>query len=113
MPWIAPQNGIEVASGTTREEAMTPHIEHEPVTNEARSVGYPPDLLPLLQCLLADLVDIDLADERGLEAIRRCPGEDELKRTMIDRLRQHHQERRGAVVRDLTAVQQRVAAVFS
>jgi hypothetical protein len=102
----------EVASGTTTEEAMTTHVEHQLVRDEAGAEPfYPPDLLPLLQSLLADLADIDFAHEKNLEAIRNSPGDDSLKRAMIDRLCHRHEERRAPVTRDLMALRRRIEAV--
>jgi len=102
----------EVASRTTTEEAMTTHGEHQLVRDEAGAEPfYPPDLLPLLQALLADLADIDFAHEKNLEAIRHSPGDDRLKRAMTDRLRRH-EARRASVARDLMALQRRIEAIF-
>jgi hypothetical protein len=104
----------EVASGTTAEDAMTIDVEHQPIGQETGSDSfYPPDLLPLLQSLLADVADIDCAYETSLESIRRSPGDHSLKHAMIDRLRQQHEKRRAPVAHVLMALQQRIEAVFS
>jgi hypothetical protein len=86
----------------TQVEHLPPHDKHGP------DHVYAPDILPLLQSLLADLADIDLAYEKSLDAIRRSPGDDALKYEMIDRLRQHHRERKAPYIRELTILQDRI-----
>ena len=93
---------------------MTTDVEHAhlPETSSSDRV-YSPDILPLLQSLLAKLADVDFAYEKNLEAIRRSPGDEELKRDMIDKVRRLHQERRAPYVQELAALQERVWASFS
>lgn len=71
---------------------------------------YSPDILPKLQSLLADLADIDLGYRMDVEAIRRRPLDPGSKRETIERLRQHHHERRIPIVRELSALENRTRA---
>lgn len=91
---------------TTRVENTILHRRTSP------SLCYSPDVLPLLQSLLADLADLDLAFEKKLEALRRAPGDECSKGELLGRLRQTHEERRAPLVRALTALQQEIAAEF-
>jgi hypothetical protein len=74
---------------------------------------YAPDILPLLQSLLADLADMDFTYEINLEAIRHSPGDDDLKREMIKRLQRHRDERRAAHVQEFAALQERIATALA
>lgn len=73
---------------------------------------YSPDILPRLQALLADLADIDLACEKKLDTIERSLGDESLKRKMIARLWEYHQERRAPYVAELEELQERIRAGF-
>jgi hypothetical protein len=72
---------------------------------------YSPDLLPLLQTLLAALADIDFAFESDLEAVESSTAEESLKRQVAERLRQMHHERRTPYVQQIAALQERMRAV--
>ena len=92
---------------------MSTHGQHrrfQETTNADRV--YPPDILPRLQSLLADLADIDLACGKRLEAIEHGLGDESLKRRRIARLWQHHQERRAPYVAALEELQGHVKGCF-
>ena len=72
---------------------------------------YAPELLPLLQSLLADLVDIDCEHASDVESIRTSTAEEWLKQTAIRNLQERHRERRAPYVRKLEAVQERIWAM--
>jgi hypothetical protein len=72
---------------------------------------YLPSLLPRLQTLLADLADTDLAYQRGLEAILQSPGEEGMKREMIDKLQQHHRQRRSQQSEELSVLEHQIQAL--
>lgn len=85
---------------------------HSQVTSSTDRV-YSPDILPLLQSLLADLADIDFAFEKNLEAVECSLADEALKRTMIERLQAQHQVRRAQYAQELAALQERIAALFA
>ena len=72
---------------------------------------YTPDIQPLLQSLLATLADIDFAYESDLETVRNSATDEALKRGVIIKLQQQHQERRIPYVRQLAALQERIRAI--
>jgi hypothetical protein len=72
---------------------------------------YSPDLLPLLQTLLATLADIDFAFERDLANIERSTAEESLRRQVTERLRQKHRERRTPYVQQIAVLQEQIRAV--
>jgi DNA-binding transcriptional MerR regulator len=85
---------------------------HSQTTSSTDRV-YSPDILPLLQALLADLADIDFAFEKSLEAIERSPADEALKRMMIERLQTQHQKQRAPYAQELAALQEQIAALFA
>jgi hypothetical protein len=72
---------------------------------------YSPTLQPLLQSLLLTLADIDFAYESNLETVRNSISDEVLKREVIGKLQQQHQERRTPYVRQLAALQERIRAL--
>jgi hypothetical protein len=72
---------------------------------------YSPTLQPLLQSLLVTLADIDFAYESDLEMVKNSATDEALKRSVIDKLQQKHQERRAPYVRQLAALQERIRAI--
>jgi hypothetical protein len=84
-------------------------IQGHPVRGESRVVRtYSPDLQPMLQTLLATLADIDFAFESDLESVRNSTTDEPLKQKVIEKLHEHHRERRGPYVRQLEALQERI-----
>jgi hypothetical protein len=70
-----------------------------------------PNILPLLQSLLAALADLDCAHETDVEAVRGSAAEEWLKRTVIPKLEERHRERRTPYVRQLKAVERSIRAM--
>ena len=62
---------------------------------------YSPEVLPLLQLLLATLADIDFEHESDIETVRNSAADEWLKQTTIRRLQDCHQKRRAPYVRRL------------
>jgi len=93
---------------------MAVKIEHPHLQGALHSDRvYSPDILPRLQALLAHLADIDFAYEKSLEIIRHSPDDEVLKSRMVERLRERHQEQRAQYVRELSLLEERIAAVFA
>lgn len=94
---------------------MIMHIEHMHMhLQQTSGTGnvYSPDILPLLQSLLADLADIDMAYEKNIEVIRQSQVEEESKSQMRARLRQSHDEQRAPYVQELIALWERIKPRF-
>jgi hypothetical protein len=88
---------------------MTINVHPEPSDDGARIARpYAPDLLPLLQSLLATLADIDFAHESDLEVVQNSTTDEVLKRTVIKKLQERHRERRAPYVQQLTTLQERI-----
>lgn len=73
---------------------------------------YPPDILPMLQSLLADLADLDLACERMLETVERSPARGGIEHQEIAALWQLYHDRREPYVAALRELQKRCEACF-
>ncbi len=71
---------------------------------------YSPEILPQMQSLLAALADLDCAYEVDVETVRNSDTPEIIKRSVIETLRQRHQERRAPYVRQLEALQRRMRA---
>jgi hypothetical protein len=82
-----------------------------PAAVQALPRFYSPELLPLLQELLATIADIDCAHESDIEAVKASDAEEWLKQTVIRRLEEGHRLRRAPVVRRLAAVEERIRAL--
>ncbi|MBM1169989.1 hypothetical protein [Microvirga arabica] len=92
---------------------MSTDVEHLRFQEPSRSNRvYSPDILPRLQSLLADLVDIDFACQQKLEAIERGRGDESLKRRKIAQLWQDHQDRRAPYVAALEDLQEQAKGCF-
>jgi hypothetical protein len=72
---------------------------------------YPPELLPLLQSLLATVADIDFDHESDVETVRNSSADEWLKQTTIRKLQECHQERRMPYVQQLESLQRRLRAL--
>ncbi len=93
---------------------MTTNVEHRAFQEKPNlDSTYAPDLLPLLQSLLADLADLDFAHERNLDTIRRSPVDEDVKRTMLAGLRQRHHQMRAPYVHELATLQKRIVATLA
>jgi tryptophanyl-tRNA synthetase len=69
---------------------------------------YSPELQPLLQSLLATLADIDFQYEREQDTISTRTTDMNLKRRVLEKLREHHRERREPYIQQLAILQERV-----
>ncbi len=69
---------------------------------------YSPDLQPLLQSLLATLADIDFGYERERDTISTRTTDANLKIRLLEKLREHHRERREPYIQQLAILQERI-----
>jgi hypothetical protein len=92
---------------------MATHVEHSRLQKAPnRSRVYSPDILPLLQTVLADIADIDFAFEKSLETIKHSPADEERKSEMIASLWRQHREQRAPYIRELAALRERIETTF-
>ena len=68
---------------------------------------YSPELQPLLQSLLATLADIDFEYERERDTISTRTTDVDLKMRVLEKLREHHRERREPYIQQLAILQKR------
>ena len=73
---------------------------------QSSSRTYPPDILPLMQSLLATLADIDFEHDGELESFKNSSLEPEAQRLIREALHAKHQQRREPYVRSLKQLQQ-------
>jgi hypothetical protein len=69
---------------------------------------YSPDLQPLLQSLLATLADIDFEYERECDQISSRTMDMNLKIRLLEKLKQHHCQRREPYLQQLAILQERI-----
>ena len=69
---------------------------------------YSPDLQPLLQSLLATLADIDFEYERERDNINCRTMDMNLKIRLLEKLKQHHRQRREPYLQQLAILQERI-----
>ena len=69
---------------------------------------YAPELLPQMQSLLAILADIDCGYETDIETVRSSSAPEIIKQSVIETLRQRHQEQRAPYLRQLEMIHQRM-----
>jgi hypothetical protein len=67
---------------------------------------YSPDLQPLLQSLLGTLADIDFEHER--DTINSSTMDTNLKIRVLEKLREHHRQRREPYLQQLAILQERI-----
>jgi hypothetical protein len=92
---------------------MATHVEHSRLQKASNTNRvYSPDILPLLQTVLAELADIDFAFEKSLETIRHGPADEESKSEMIASLWRQHRERREPYIQELLALRERIETAF-
>jgi hypothetical protein len=77
---------------------------------QSKARPYAPDVLPRLQNLLSTLADIDFAYECDLEVVQASAANEDLKTVAIGSLRQLRDSRRAPVLRQITALQERLNA---
>ena len=69
---------------------------------------YSPEVLPLLQLLLATLADIDYEHESDIETVRSSSADEWLKQATIRKLQERRQQRRAPYVRKLEGLQKHI-----
>ena len=69
---------------------------------------YSPELQPLLQSLLATLADIDFEHERERDNINGRAMDMNLKIRLLEKLKQHHRQRREPYLQQLAILQERI-----
>jgi hypothetical protein len=69
---------------------------------------YSSDLQPLLQSLLATLADIDFEHERERDNINCRAMDMNLKIRLLEKLKQHHHQRREPYLQQLAILQERI-----
>ena len=72
---------------------------------------YSPDLQPLLQSLLATLADIDFEYERECDTINGRTMDLNLKIRLLEKLKQHHRQRREPYLQQLAILQERIRRI--
>jgi hypothetical protein len=84
-----------------------PQPTHPNVLNSSPRM-YSPSLQPLLQSLLATLANIDFEYERERERLSDRTLDMALKVRVLEKLKQHHHERREPYVQQLSVLQDRI-----
>ena len=69
---------------------------------------YSPDLKPLLKSLLGTLADIDFEYERECDQISSRTMDMNLKIRLLEKLKQHHRQRREPYLQQLAILQERI-----
>jgi len=69
---------------------------------------YSPDLQPLLQSLLGTLADIDFEYERERDNVNGRAMDMNLKVRLLEKLKQHHRQRREPYLQQLAILQERI-----
>jgi hypothetical protein len=69
---------------------------------------YSPALQPLLQSLLSTLADLDLAYDREREKLSVSMKDASLRTRALEKLKQHHHERREPYLQQLAMLQDRI-----
>jgi hypothetical protein len=72
---------------------------------------YSPDLQPLLQSLLGTLADIDFEYERERDNVNGRAMDMNLKIRLLEKLKQHHRQRREPYLQQLAVLQGRIQQI--
>jgi hypothetical protein len=72
---------------------------------------YSPDLQPLLQSLLGTLADIDFEYERERDNVNGRAMDMNLKIRLLEKLKQHHRQRREPYLQQLAILQERIQQI--
>jgi hypothetical protein len=72
---------------------------------------YSPDLQPLLQSLLGTLADIDFEYERERDNVNGRAMDMNLKIRLLEKLKQHHRQRREPYLQQLAVLQERIQQI--
>lgn len=93
---------------------MATNVERSHFQNAPnRAKFYSPDILPLLQTVLADLADIDSDYEKNLDAIKHSEADEGRKSELIARLWHQHRERRAPYIHELMVLRERIETTFT
>ena len=89
---------------------MADHKHHlaRSAPQESQPRMYSPDLQPLLQSLLGTLADIDFEYERERDYISSRTMDTNLKIRLLEKLKQHHRERREPYLQQLALLHERI-----
>jgi hypothetical protein len=74
---------------------------------------YPSEFTPLLQVLLSTLADIDFAYECDAEVVRSSAADEAIKYRVLAKLAQQHEEKREPYLRQIAALEDRIAELFA
>ena len=74
---------------------------------------YSPDILPLLQSLLAALADIDFEYQKDRETILKSAIEEPFKQRAIATLAKRHHERRDPYLREIDKLERQIQRTFA
>lgn len=88
--------------------ANNKHHSGQSAQQVAQPRMYSPDLQPLLQSLLGTLADIDFEYERECDQISSRTMDMNLKIRLLEKLKQHHRERREPYLQQLAILQERI-----
>jgi len=88
--------------------ANTKHHSAQAAQQVAQPRMYSPDLQPLLQSLLGTLADIDFEYERERDTINDRTMDMNLKIRLLEKLKQHHRERREPYLQQLAILHERI-----
>jgi hypothetical protein len=84
------------------------HHSAQSAQQVAQTRLYSPDLQPLLQSLLATLADIDFEHERERDTINSRAMDMNLKIRLLEKLKQHHHQRREPYLQQLAILHERI-----
>ena len=73
-----------------------------------RSLFYSPELQPLLQSLLTDLVDLDFAYDQERDRLSRIVTDANLKIRVLERLKARHRKAREPHLHQIAALQDQI-----
>jgi hypothetical protein len=74
---------------------------------------YSPDILPLLQSLLAALADIDFEFQKDRETILKSAIDEPLKQRAIATLAEQHHERRDPYLQEIDKLERQIQRTFA
>ena len=75
--------------------------------------AYSPDILPLLQSLLAALADIDFEYQKDRETILKSAIEEPFKQRAIATLAKRHHEQRAPYLREIDELEREIQRTFA
>jgi hypothetical protein len=91
--------------------AMLKRLSSEPSRQPPGT--YSPDILPLLQSLLAVLADIDFEFQKDRETILKSAIDEPLKQRAIATLAEQHHERRDPYLQEIDKLERQIQRTFA